>query len=201
MVRGPPPYSGKIELNTKALERQLEQDAEAGSPPFGAESIATARRLGRGATDLLLGRIRARGRTAFLALEALRAADENAFTALPTIEKAEIYSEALSSNVFFNAWGVPGYQLTETSRALISLGEEAIDPLRRLLDKQEPAPLSGSQEATTSRMYGNRIRDYAWVFINEILGHPYVYALDPAERDARISDLRRALGSDQGNAG
>src|SRR5262249_46220923 len=154
---------GRIELNSEVLARQLERDAEAGSPPFSAERIATARRPGCGATNLLLARIRERCRTAFLGLEALRGADENAFRALPAIEKAEIYSEALVSNAFFNAWGVPGYQLTETSRALISLGEEAVDPLRRLLDKQEPAPLSGSQDATTGRMYGNRIRDYAWV--------------------------------------
>jgi hypothetical protein len=47
-------------------------------------------------------------------------------------------------------------------------------------------------------MYANRICDYAWVLISEILGRPYVYAQDPAERDRQIAELRAVLNSGQG---
>lgn len=180
------------------LVRQLERDAEAEAPPFGAESIEIARRLGKAASDFLLAEIRARGRTAFLALEALRSADPDAYRSLPGPEKAGIYADALKRNLFFNAWGLPVHQLTDTSRALIALGQDAVLPLRRLLDDHEPAPLSGSQDATTSTLYGNRICDYAWVFVSEILGRPYVYEMDPKERDRQIDDLRHALSSGEG---
>jgi hypothetical protein len=187
-----------IEMNPEELARQLEREAEAGVPPYGAESIDTARSLGAEATALLLSRIGADDRTAFLALEALRKADPDVYRALPARVRARIYAEALADNLYFNAWGVPGYQLTETSAALISIGEAGIAALRPLLDDMREAPLSGSQDATTSAMYANRICDYAWVLINEILGRPYVYTQEPAKRDRQIAELRAVLNSRKG---
>ncbi len=171
------------------LAVQLREDTARSVPPFGADSIKIARDLGSEATSFLLQEVKDRGSTAFLALEALREADPVAYNALSVRERAEVYADALKSSIFYNAWGLPGYQLTQTAYALINLGDDAVQALEPLLRDQRPAPLSGSQEATTSSMYGNRICDYAMVFISEIKHWPYVYSQDPTERDRATAAL------------
>jgi hypothetical protein len=175
------------------LATQLREDARQAVPPFGAESIQMARELGPQAADLLLEEIDAHEETAFLALEALREADAAAYASLVASERARIYASELKNNLFYNAWGLPGYQLTSTAHALIELGDYAVTVLKPLLADKRPAPLSGSQDATTSSMYGNRVCDYAWVLISEIGNQRYVYFRDPAERDLAIEALRRGL--------
>jgi hypothetical protein len=44
-----------------------------------------------------------------------------------------------------------------------------------------------------SNVYGNRVRDYAWVLISEILGRRYRYLDSPQARDREIKKLRTAL--------
>ena len=173
---------------------QLQEDAAQAVPAFGAESVRLARSLGGAAKDLLLGQIRARGATTFLALEALRVSDQAAYAALPAAERAEIYATTLRTNLFYNTWGLPGYQLTETARAFIALKEDAVSVLSPLLSDQRAAPHEGSEDATTSAMYQNRVCDYAWVFICEIRQLPYTYSKDPLERDRSIAALRLAEG-------
>jgi hypothetical protein len=182
----------KEAMQQSELAKQLDSDAAREVPPFGAESIETARQQGAAATDILLEHVNARGATAFLALEALREANPNAYHSLPARERAEIYVNALRTNTFFNAWGLPGYQLTETARALVALGDEAVAALKPLLADKREAPLSGSQDATTSDAYGNRICDYAWVLLSEIKHLPYTYFKDSNQRDAAMKDLNQA---------
>jgi hypothetical protein len=183
-----------MELST--LRTQLQEDAAQAVPPFGANSLKLARQLGRQATNLLRGEIEARGDTAFLALEALREADQAGYNSLPARERAAVYVDALKKSVFYNSWGLPGYRFTATTDALIALGEEAIRALKPLLSDCRTAPLSGSEDATTSTIYGNRLCDYAWVLISEIMGRPYLYSRNLAERDRAIGALRQEL---QGN--
>jgi len=180
-------------MQISSLLKQLQEDAAQAVPPFGAESVKIASELGSEATDLLLPEIEARGETALLALEALREADPARYASLVGSERANIYVDALKNNVFYNAWGSPAHQLTSTARALIALGQDAVAALKPLLTDCRPARLEGSQDATTSTMYRNRLCDYAWVFISEIMGRPYVYAQDPAERERAIQALRQEL--------
>ena len=168
----------------------LQEEAAHEMPPFGAESIKIAHRLGSDATSFLLEQLETGGWTAFLALEALRESDTVSYSSIPARKRVGIYVEVLRHSIFYNAWGLPGYQFTNTAYALISLGEEAFAALKPLLDDQRPAPLSGSQDATTSAMYGNRICDYAWVLICEIRGQSYTYFCSAAERDREIEKLR-----------
>lgn len=175
------------------LEIQLREDAAQEIPPFGADSIKSARRLGKAATSFLLQEIKAHGKTAFLALEALRESDAQSYDSIPSTERAEIYARALREANFYNAWGLPGYNLTDTARALISLGEDAVAVLKPLLSDNRPALHSGSKQATTSAVYGNRVRDYAWLLICLIRNQSCGYAQDPAERDRVIEELRRSL--------
>ena len=141
----------------------------------------------------MLQEVQARGNTTFLALEALREADPVAYNALSIRERAEIYVDALKNSICYNAWGLPGYHLTPTAQALINLRDDAISVLEPLLGDKRPAPLSGSQDATTSTMYKNRVCDYAWVLINEIEHRPYIYFQDPAERDRFIAMMIQRL--------
>ncbi|HBB87626.1 MAG TPA: hypothetical protein DC047_08440 [Blastocatellia bacterium] len=181
------------------LQEQLHEDVAQAVPPFAADSITLARKMGSAAAPVLLEQINPQGEASFLALEALREAAPEVFHSLPSRLCADIYAEALRTGDFYNTWGVPGHQLTDTANAFIGLGETAVAVLRPLLDDKRDAPLSGSHEATTSKIYGNRLCDYAWVLISEIMGRPYVYSQDPAERDQAIQALRDELNREIGH--
>jgi hypothetical protein len=175
------------------LGRLLAEEAALGVPPETAETVRRARELGPTAAPFLAQEAE-RGRSgSLLALEALRVADPKAYAAVPAAERAAIYARALRDSPVFNAWGVPGMQLTSTAQALIALGDDAVDALRPLLQDERPALLEGSQDATTSRYYANRVRDYALVLIDEILGLPYSYDVEPEARDAQIARLEARL--------
>jgi hypothetical protein len=184
-------------MQVSELSKKLEEDAANAVPVWGAESIALVRQLGAAATPALLEHIKPGGATALLALEGLRVADPKAYAKLPARERAEIYGHSLQDDLFYNNWGLPGFRLTETSQALTALGEEAIPVLLPLLSERKAAPLSGSQDATTSTAYGNRVRDYAWVFILEIKNRPYTYQRNPDERDKEIIALQNELQNEE----
>lgn len=175
------------------LDALIEREAVDEIPPFGARSVSLARELGPRARGLLVEKVRSGGCSAFLALEALRESDAEAFDRLSAEGRAQIYVDALRRNAFFNAWGVPGYNLTATSRALIALGEAAVSTLAPLLPDKSKAPLEGSRDATTSAIYQNRICDYAWLFLSEIRGLAYTYSRNPADRDRHIGSLLASL--------
>lgn len=176
-----------------ALAGSLQQDAARGTPPFGAESIKLARRIGTAATATLVQKVQARGADAFLALEALRAADPAGYAALPAAERAAVYAAALQHSVYFNSWGQPGMSLTDTAHAFAALGNDAVAVLAPLLADTRDAPSSGSQDATLSRANGNRVCDYAWVLIHEARGLDYAYVPAPADRDREIAAMRASL--------
>jgi hypothetical protein len=187
------------EMEESRLRELLQEDTRRDVPPFASESIKLARQMAEAAVNPLLEQINGQGKTRLLALEALRKAVPDVYHSLPARKRAEIYAEALRTASFLNTWGVPGYQLTDTAKALIDIGEEAVAVLRPLLECQQKAPLSGSQAATTSAIYGNRLCDYAWVLISEIKRRPYVYSKDPAARDQAIQALRQELQEETGN--
>lgn len=187
------PMTNTTAPDLSALAASLQQDAARDIPPFGAESVKLARRLGTAATGMLVQRVQARGADAFLALEALRVTDPAGYAAWPATERAAVYVTALQRNAFFNSWGQPGMSLTETSHAFAALGEDAVAVLAPLLDDKRDAPSSGSQDATLSRMNGNRVCDYAWVLINEARGVDYTYPSSPVDRDREIAAMRASL--------
>lgn len=180
-------------MNTDELDAQIAQDSADNVPPFSARAVQLARDLGAAATDLLRDHIRRGGPTAFIALEALRQSEPSAFEQIGRAERARIYADQLRESTFFNAWGLPGFKLTDTAMALIALGEEAVPVLAPLLDDNRPAPSEGSQDATVGAAYGNRVSDYAWVFISEITNKEYAYPKDVAARDGEIRSLSRSL--------
>ena len=179
--------------DVSTLQRQLAEDSANEVPPFGALSVALALRMGAAATPHLRLHLEPSGATGFLALEALRYADAPEYALLPVSLRAAIHVNALRRHSFFNSWGLPGFQLTETSLAIIALGGGAVPSLAPLLLERRSAPLSGSEDATTSNTYANRVCDYAWVLISEILGRRYTYSKSPGARDREIGKLRVVL--------
>ena len=172
-------------MSDAQLAALLAQESAMGMPPESADSVKRARRSAAKPSRSCARR--SRGPGALLALEGIRAADPAAYEALPAPERAEVYARSLASAQIFNAWGLPGFSLSDTARAVIALGEPAVAALRPLLADERPAPLFGSQDATTATAYGNRVRDYAFVLIAEILGVEYTYDESPAERDRQIA--------------
>jgi len=189
--RGTPMTTTSPDLS--ALDQSLQQDASRGIPPFGANSVKLAQRLGPAATAMLVQKLQARGADAFLALEALRVADPAGYAALPAAERAAVYAAALQHGVYFNSWGQPGMSLTDTAHAFAALGNDAVAVLVPLLADTRAAPSSGSQDATLSRANGNRVCDYAWVLINDARGMDYAYSPSPADRDREIAAMRASL--------
>jgi hypothetical protein len=169
------------------LASMLAEESAMGMPAESADSVRRARQLGSAAVPQL--REELHGARALLALEGIRAADPAAYEAIPIRERATIYARALHDAQIFNAWGLPGFSLTDTARAVIALGPPAIDALRPLLDDERSAPMFGSQDSTTASAWGNRVRDYAFVLIAEILGIAYSYDESPADRDGQIGGL------------
>src|SRR5207247_10180806 len=107
-----------------------------------------------------------------VAREAVRPAAPAAAHALPAGERAAGYADALRTSTIFNAWGLPGSSLSPAAHAVIALGEPAVGALAPLLDDPRPAPMFGSQDATTADAYGNRVCDFAWVLVCESRGGP-----------------------------
>ncbi len=178
-----------------ALADQLLDDAARDRlpTPAGAASVRNATELGERAVPLLRQRIEALGPDLLFALEALRLAQPDAYAALPASRRAAAYATALARSTYFNAWGQPGMQLTDTAHAVAALGADAVTAMAPLLDDRRAAPAHGSQDATLSRMNGNRVCDFAWVLILEARGEAYGYPTAPAERDTAIASLRASL--------
>jgi hypothetical protein len=196
-AHGPADGSGKgVPMTTPdltTLAASLQADVARDIPPFGASSVKLAQQLGAAATGVLLPRVRGHGPDAFLALEALRAADAAGYAALPADERASIYAAALQHSAYFNSWGQPGQALTDTAHAFAALGDAAVRALTPLLADPRAAPSSGSRDATASTNNRNRVCDYAWVLIHEARHADYVYASSPAERDREIAAMRARL--------
>ena len=66
----------------------------------------------------------------------------------------------------------------------------AVQPyLERSLRDMRPAPVFGPGEEKLSRARGDRVCDYAWLFLSTMLNRPVDYQADPRLRDPQIHEL------------
>jgi hypothetical protein len=130
-------------------------------------------------------------------LLALRREAPDTYQQVPAELRAQVLVSALRDLPFLNdfGWMEPdghGHDRT-AAQALLELGDAARAPLAELLDDDRPAPLSGSEAATLSSVYGYRRCDFAYRYLCKLLRRDAPFAGDVAARDAAIAALRKEL--------
>jgi len=126
-----------------------------------------------------------------LALMALRVLDRLPSKEVFTPEaRAHIYAAALGRETNFTRWGVvgpTGFLPGVYGAELLSLKDAATGPLRPLLVDRRRAPIrAGRAEEAANRLQGDRVCDYAWIFLATIHDRPLAYFTDSARRDEAI---------------
>jgi hypothetical protein len=124
------------------------------------------------------------------ALGALRVLDRLAPEArAPKEGRAIVYATALEAETEFSRWGLmspSGFLPGVYGRELLELGPAAAPYLGRLLADRRRAPVFGSD---VNRIQGDRVCDYAWIFLATVFDRPLSYAPDPSRRDPQIREL------------
>jgi hypothetical protein len=106
---------------------------------------------------------------------------------------AMVYGGALDRERNFARWGVFGawgFVPAVYGQELLRLGKGAAPALRGLLESRRRAPVFGDPEGErANRRQGDRVCDYAWVFLALIFDRPLAYSEDPRDRDPQIRAL------------
>lgn len=130
------------------------------------------------------------GRYALMALRVLaRIAPEEEFS---DEARAILYVAVLKRETDFARWGViseSGFLPGVYGQELLDLGEVAVPHLQDLLRDRRRARVFAGRAEVTNRIQGDRVCDYAWIFIATILDRPLSYHPDPTRRDPQIRDL------------
>lgn len=107
--------------------------------------------------------------------------------------KAILYVTAFEREENFIRWGViskTGIQTAVYGAEMMELKTAVIPYLRKSLANRRRAPVRGEEAAERSnRRYGDRVCDYAWVFLADLLGRPMTYREEPYDRDPQIHEL------------
>lgn len=139
----------------------------------------------------LRGFVDANGENALMALRVLaRLAPGERFTEDAV---ALVYAGALDRERNFARWGVfgaRGFVPAVYGQELLRLGKGAAPALRGLLESRRRALVFGDAESErANRRQGDRVCDYAWVFLSLIFDRPLAYSEDPRDRDPQIREL------------
>jgi hypothetical protein len=177
------------------LVKQLVEESQRPKARFDSTVYRQALQQGPSIVPKLVKSIKQPSYKNYLALEAVRELQPESWASIPASLRVAIYGDALKHAVIFNDWGLAGEYFDETARALMQLGEQAIPSLAVLLDDRRLAPCFGSEESTISKDYQNRVCDYAFVMISELMGQSIEYPFDPQSRDTLIGELKKKLAS------
>lgn len=177
-----PTIAALMEDSTRGLN--LEESATFQGQTLAADETAEARRVVDESADY----------TRYHVLMALRRDWPDSYAAIPADARARVLVGALEHVTWLNDFGYlepDGAWDGPAAQALIETGPAARGPLASVLGDARPAPLSGSEMATMSAMYGYRRSDFAYRYLSLSLGDdPAVFDADLAERDRRIAALR-----------
>lgn len=108
--------------------------------------------------------------------------------------RAILYASALGRERNFLRWGTisdSGFLPGVYGDEILTLGEIAAAPLRRLLGEVRRATVVGARWAEGRE---DRVCDYAWVLLSAICGRPFEYPRDPRDRDTLIRSFDLWLG-------
>jgi hypothetical protein len=103
--------------------------------------------------------------------------------------KAILYATALREETDFSRWGLispSGFLPGVHGRELLELKGASAPYLRPLLADRRRAKIAGSE---VNRIQGDRVCDYAWIFLAEVFDRPLSYAPDPSLRDPQIREM------------
>jgi len=129
----------------------------------------------------------------YLTLMAIAKMDPKALLEIPVETRLKIYSDALQKGGPHNDWGLAGEYLSGASLDLLRIGEKAIPSLIPFLDDTTAAGIWGSEEATVNKLYQNRVCDFAYYLILQIMKRDEQYFESPEERDVAIDSLKKFL--------
>jgi hypothetical protein len=106
--------------------------------------------------------------------------------------KAIIYWTVFQRDDLFNRWGViskSGFVPGVYGHEMLAIGPAVAPYLQRSLRDTRRAPVFGGEEERTNRIQGDRVCDYAWVFLATMFDRPLAYNPDPRLRDPQIHEL------------
>lgn len=181
----PPPPARDFRAEAKAVLDALETGFYT---HWGAlERAPEFARLKREHVPALREEVDANGPRAVLALRALeRLAPEER---IRPAAKAILYATALGRERDFTRWGAitpSGFLPGVYGQELLDSGALATPYLKPLLRDDRRAPASAER---AGKVGGDRVRDYAWVFLATIHDRPLAYHPDPGRRDEQIRQL------------
>ena len=185
-----------IEAEYKAMQvselvRRLEADSKKDVEPFNSLAYREVVSRGPAVGRALASFIKTHDKSSFLTLIATRKVNKNVYDSVDGKIKAAILVDALRASKYFNTWGLPHSYWESPARAIIELGDVAVEPLMNLLQDRRDAPVWGSEEVMEYKKYKYRVKDYAWALLMEIKGRKIEIPVDPEKRDQMISDVNR----------
>jgi hypothetical protein len=134
--------------------------------------------------------------TSYHLLLAIRKYYADAYKDVTASDKDAILCSALKNSTHLNDWGYldPAGSFDGVSaKALLENGKAALKSLAAGLADGESAPLFGTEEATISKLYHYRRKDFAYRYASLILGLTPSFHADPKERDKDINKLKIEL--------
>ena len=151
------------------------------------EKTPEFRKLGREHVPALREEADANGPRALGAYRVLRTlAPEERFS---PDARAILYTTALARESDFTRWGVvapTGFLPGVYGQEMLELGKGSTPYLRPLLADRRRAPVPGEP---ANRVQGDRVCDYAWIFLATLFDRPLAYHSAPDARDEQIRQM------------
>ena len=184
----PPPSPAELKAEVESILTTLEKSfySHWGS----VESTAEYRKIRDEHVPLLREIADANGEYALMAMRVLlRRAPRERFS---PGARAILYWTVFQREVYYNRWGLitkSGFVPAVYGDEMMLTGEAVQPYLQRSLRDTRPAPVIGVVEQRESRARGDRVCDYAWLFLSTIVNRPVDYQTDPRLRDPQIHEL------------
>jgi hypothetical protein len=175
------------------LIKQLENESSELVPMLRSKIYPQIIASGNSIVPLLISSVRDTTVKHYLTLMAIAEMDRKALLKIPVETRLRIYSDALQKDGPNNDWGLAGEYLSGASLDLLGIGEKAIPTLIPFLDDTRAAGMWGSEEATVNKQHGNRVCDFAYYLILQILKRDEQYSESPEKRDTAIGALKKFL--------
>ena len=185
----PPERAPEASRDLRAEARGVLDRLEAGFYGHWGSVEATAefRRLGPEHVPALREETDAGGPRALGALRVLgKLAPRERFT---PDARAILYTAALARENDFTRWGViapTGFLPGVYGQELLDLGRTSTSYLRPLLRDRRRAP---TPREAAGRIQGDRVCDYAWIFLATLYDRPLAYHPEPSARDEQIRQI------------